>query len=598
MDRLQDGVDGAGKNNAAHVKSTWPRSCAAALLTATLLLLLDIVDGRFYYRDIDDILRGIQIRQLLDHGGWFDLTIRGIDMPGAYFSPWSRLIDLPYVVIASLLSLFLPQGSALEWAFLLWQPALLVAFCLLWVCTAANLSSPDVLVEPLHIIAAFALMPLTLWEFMPGRIDHHNVQLVMLMVAIYGVSCWSFSGGFVAGIGLVSSLLIGLELAPVLAVLLLGICFAFVFGVKGGRRMLAGLGASLTASTLVGGLLFLGPQRMMDTECDTFSAPYVTALLGFSAVILPAALFLRSAGRWTRLIMLGFGACLLVGGLAAAFPACLGGPYGFVDPVVRSLWLERVQQEMSFLDFYRTGETIKILLLSLLALVLVGVIPFAIGRLRRLDAAFCIILAVAAITFLLTLLQTRFIRFPAALILLFVPIVWVQVRERVKTTVHLSIVAVVLVATVTTLLWFVVPQNPQRLTLLDYMTVDLCTDVDAAPLRGLPPGRIVAPSSLGLFLLDRLPPGMTINSISFHRAAPGMRAMFDVFLSMDSETRKRAAAPFDYLAVCRYDVAPYIENDTLFARLMRGGEWPGLTLIHDGPPGSPRFFRIDHARFE
>ncbi len=55
------------------------------------------------------------------------------------------------------------------------------------------------------------------------------------------------------------------------------------------------------------------------------------------------------------------------------------------------------------------------------------------------------------------------------------------------------------------------------------------------------------PSSLGLFLLDRLPAGMTINSIPFHRAATGMRKMFDVFVSTDKAARKAAAEPFDYL---------------------------------------------------
>ncbi|MCY1669262.1 hypothetical protein [Rhizobium sp. SL86] len=580
------------------VQPTLARLLAAALAISVFLVGFDIIYGRFFYRDIDDILRGIQIRQFLDYGGWYDLTIRGIDMPGPYVSPWSRLIDLPYVAIARVLQLALAPEDAIAWAFRLWQPVLLLAFCLLWIGSVLNLSRPRVEIEPLHIVAAFALMPLTLWEFTPGRIDHHNVQIVMLMVAVYGISCWSYSGGLIAGLGVVLSFLVGLELAPVLAVLLLGPCLAFVFGVKGGRRLLAGLATSAIVVSLLAGLIFLGPHRMMATECDAFSAPYISALLGFSVVILPAALFLGRAGRWARLIYLAVAAMLLIGALALVFPSCLAGPYAFIEPMVRSLWLDRVQQERSVLDFYREGEFIKVACIAGLAVVALAVLPSMRRQMRAAHAPFVIVFATGVALLLLTLIQTRFMRFPAALVLLVLPTVWSGVKERWPgaRTALVASAGGCLVCVVS--LWLAVPQRKPVLELLDYMTVDLCTNIDPSPLRGLPPGRIVAPSSLGLFLLDRLPPGMTINSISFHRAAPGMRAMFDVFLSMDSETRKRAAAPFDYLAVCRYDVAPYIENDTLFARLMRGGEWPGLTLIHDGPPGSPRFFRIDHARFE
>ncbi|MGE6740708.1 hypothetical protein ACQKGC_10570 [Allorhizobium pseudoryzae] len=579
------------------VRSAWPQLLAAALATAVLLVGFDILYDRFFYRDIDDILRGIQIRQFLEHGGWYDLTIRGIDMPGAYVSPWSRLIDLPYIVMARILQFFLPSETAIEWAFRLWQPVLLLAFCLLWLGTARKLSG-KLSIEPVHVVAAFALMPLTLWEFTPGRIDHHNVQIVVLMLVLYGVSCWSFSGGLIAGLGVVLSFLVGLELAPVLVVLLMGISVAFVFGVKGGRRVLTGLATSMMVTTFLGGLLFLGPQRMMATECDAFSAPYITALFGFSLVILPAALFLRSAGRGMRFSLLAVGALLLAGVLGLAFPSCLAGPYAFIDPMVRALWLDRVQQERSILDFYREGELIKVACIACVAIVAFAALPMVRRQIAAANASFLIVFATGVVLLLLTLLQTRFMRFPAAVVLLFLPIVWTAVKERWPGARPAFFTSVTVCLAAVVALGAVVPKRKLVLELLDYMTVDLCTKIDPGPLRGLAPGRIIAPSSLGLFLLDRLPPGLTINSISFHRASPGMRAMFDVFLSPDSTARKAAIAPFDYLAVCRYDVAPYIPNDTLFAKLMRGGEWPGLTLVHDGPPGTPRVFRIDHARFE
>ncbi|MDI6835187.1 MAG: hypothetical protein QMD99_05675, partial [Rhizobiaceae bacterium] len=70
--------------------------------------------------------------------------------------------------------------------------------------------------------------------------------------------------------------------------------------------------------------------------------------------------------------------------------------------------------------------------------------------------------------------------------------------------------------------------------------------------------------------------------------------MFDLFVSTESAVRRQAAAPFDYVAVCRYPVVEYIPNDTVYATLARGGEWPGLVRIIDSPKDGFQLFRIDH----
>lgn len=58
-----------------------------------LLIGLGLWDRPPFNLDTDDILRAIQVRQLLEGKSWFDRTIAGIAMPEAYQSPWSQLID-------------------------------------------------------------------------------------------------------------------------------------------------------------------------------------------------------------------------------------------------------------------------------------------------------------------------------------------------------------------------------------------------------------------------------------------------------------------------------------------------------------------------
>jgi hypothetical protein len=569
-----------------------------AFATAVAVLAFDLLDARHYYRDVDDVLRAVQIRQLLAHGSWFDLTISGIDMPGPYLSPWSRLVDLPYVLLTLVLRTVTSEANAIWWAFRIWQPLLLLMFCVLWVSTAARLSGSDRVVEPLHVVAAFSMMPLTLWEFSPGRIDHHNVQIVVLMLALFGISRWSAIGGFLAGVACGLSFVIGLELAPVLLILLVGPGLAWIGGVAGSQRVQIFVSVGLAVTTLLAGFFLLGPTRLFATECDAFSAPFVTAFLGYALITVVVVATIRSPNAYLRFTALALPAVGLVVALAVFYPDCLRGPYHGIDPLVRSLWLERVQQEKSFLDFYRVGELIKIVCLGLPVVVAIGALPRLLQRWRQGDAAFVIVFAVAVLLVILTFLQTRFIRFPAAFVMLFLPLVWGEVKLGLRTTriMVLSGAAVTLLGGA--ILTKVQPFEPFRPNLLDYLALDLCTDIDASPFASNSPGRIVAPSSLGLFLLDRLPPGMTVNSIPFHRAAPGMRRMYDVFTSTESETRRAAAEPFDYLAVCRYPMVAEIPNDTMFAVLTRGGDWPGLIPIFDSASSALRLFKIDHARLQ
>ncbi len=565
-----------------------------AFAVAVLLTAFDIVDGRFYYRDIDDLLRSLQIRTLLDRGGWYDLTIPAIRMPEVYLSPWSRLVDLPYVVLTLLTQPFLGRERALTFAFHAWQPVMLAGFCWLTVATMRRIAAEPGLVRPMHVIAAFALMPLSLWEFSPGRIDHHNVQLLLLMLALYGVSLWSAAGGVLAGLAGVLSVAVGLELAPVVLIVMLGVGTAWVFGLAGSGPVQRALSASVAVLTPVAALLLIGPDEMLVTRCDAFSAPYLAALTGYGAISFAAAHFVRDTRPVIRLSAVVVPGGLLALLLAFGFPNCLHGPYQMIDAQLHALWLDRVQQEKTFLDFYMAGETIKVVCLGLMAIVAAAALPFVWRRFRQGEAAVAIVYAVAVALFLFTLLQTRFIRFPGACVMLFLPVVWAKIARRNITVARMAVTAMLVVLVGGYGLYRLVPAEPFTPDIVDYLTFDTCTGVDVSALAGLPPGRIMAPSSLGLDIAGRLPEDMSVGAISFHRAAPGLKRMFDLFVSTESAVRRKAAEPFDYVAVCRYPIVGYIPKDTLYATLARGGEWPGLVRIVDSPKDGFQLFRIDH----
>jgi hypothetical protein len=336
--QLREETPGARPHSSAAAPVAYPLMLMfVAMGMASLLIGFDILADRHHYSDIDDVLRSVQIQQLLAHGRWFDLTIAGIDMPGAYLSPWSRLVDLPYVLLSWVFGTVTNETNAVWWAFRVWQPLLLVVFSFLWVLTAIRIFGRGQKVEPIPVLAAFAMMPLTLWEFTPGRIDHHNVQIVLLIAALYGLSGWSVLGGFVAGVACGLSFVVGLELAPVLLIVLVGPGLAWVAGVAGSGRIQISLSAGLALTTLLAGGLLIGPARLMQTECDAFSAPFATIFIGYSALTALSVCLVRSRRPAVRFAVLSLSAVLLAAVVPLVFPTCLQGPYQAIDPVVRPL---------------------------------------------------------------------------------------------------------------------------------------------------------------------------------------------------------------------------------------------------------------------
>ena len=82
-------------------------------LLALLVLLVSaqrIVDWRF--TDPDDILRLVQVRDLLAGQGWFDLDQHRIDPLRSVPMHWSRLVDLPLAIVIGALTPLLGQAGA------------------------------------------------------------------------------------------------------------------------------------------------------------------------------------------------------------------------------------------------------------------------------------------------------------------------------------------------------------------------------------------------------------------------------------------------------------------------------------------------------
>jgi hypothetical protein len=288
--------------------------------------------------DTDDVMRLQQIRDWLGGQRFGDLAQHRLGAAGLEMH-WSRLPDLvPGAIIALLTPVAGAQVAELV-AVILWPLLLFVAALMLIASIARALAvSPPIAV----IVAALAYPASAL--FLPGRIDHHGLQLVLLLVlvrAVIGPGGWR--SGVAAGVASVASLVVGMETAPFLALGGGAVVLRWAVAGETERPRLLGYGAALVAGLALAALVFR-TSGWNAASCDAFAAPLWRAAQ--IAGLLPLALAL--SGRWLDAPRARLVAAVAVGGLALAIAltlstACLS-PYGGVDPLLERLWLSRVAE--------------------------------------------------------------------------------------------------------------------------------------------------------------------------------------------------------------------------------------------------------------
>lgn len=286
--------------------------------------------------DPDDVLRLVQVRDLLAGQPWFDLHQYRIDAPAGVATHWSRLVDAPLALVIFLLKPLVGQASA-ELAAAVIVPLLTLLCAMLLTARIALKLFNARTAYATCLVWIMALAALT--QLQPMRIDHHGWQIVAELAAINGLlSSSAKRGGRVIGIALGLGLSISLELLP------FAVLFAAVLGLKWLRdpaqrgwlvQMLASLAlTSIAAFFLTRGLVF-------DTHCDTVTPTY---LIGFTLAALLVGLIARleKASPLAIAALLGGAAMLTGAAYLALTPTCLAGPFAALDPLVRQVWYNNV----------------------------------------------------------------------------------------------------------------------------------------------------------------------------------------------------------------------------------------------------------------
>lgn len=569
------------------VLGAWPRLLIVALgVSAVISLYLAFtVNAADHYGDTDDAMRLVMVRDLLGGQGWYDPVIMRLQPPQGLFMHWSRLLDGGLASAMAVLGVFLPTQTAEYWVRVGWPLAWIFPAVCAALVIARNLGNRSAVV----LTAVLLVSNLAIYQqFVPGRIDHHNIQIVMMLIALAGATAVSRERlcAAMAGAATALGLAIGLEALAFQAVI--GASFALRLALDRRRAATAGTyGLTLALATAAVFALQTPPWRWSLSFCDAL------ALNTFSAVIiagiglgLAAWAALRGDGALRVGVLVGAGlAAILV--YVALDPACLRGPFGHVDPLVRRLWLGRVQEVQPLWNIWSLARDGAIEASVLIAFSVVGGFYLTLKKWPKPKAELILAVVVFAVATVMATLVWRMMSYAfwVGLTLLGAALSDLAVRRPRNLLLPSVLITSLLLPAVLSVgaAAAVKRLTPRYQEDAWQKNLLMCFAPSAfRELATLPPGRVLAPPDMGPFLL--LFTRHSAVAAPYHRM---WRAMLSAHDALDGpsgpDVERVRALRARYIVDCS-GLVLMSEQGRLEARLRQGQIPPWLRRL--SPPGS------------
>lgn len=574
----------------------WPLLVAFFALVAAAYLARTLLNAGSVplFNDTDDAMRLVTVRDLLGGQPWFDNVQHRLNTPYGAELHWSRLVDLP---IAGLILLLRPMAGAGAEVLAAYVWPLLLLFVLL-VLSALLTTQLVGRRGRLAAVALPALALVTMVEFTPGRIDHHSVQILLMLGLVSSTIAALQRPGFaiLAGIISATAIAIGTESVPSVAAAIMAFGLVWVFR-PDRAAALRDFGLSFAAATLVHLVLAAPPDRWLAPACDAISIVYLAVAIAVGLAYVGLS-WLRTANSIVRVAALVAAGAVVGLGAILVFPDCLRGPYAALDPWLAANWLGRVSEAEPVWTRLAADPayTLGVLVPAVLALLVSTVRVFWGDRVGRGQwLVYALFLAVA---FVVMLVQIRAGRFASILAVPGGALAIVWLRERYLETQKLQAafalvggwlafsgfaILLVVIGLVSLLPGAPAPSGG------DTAGRAACLLPDAfADLAALPPERVMTPIDLGAHVLAFTP--HEVVAAPYHRNQQGVRDALRFF----NEPIDKARIILDIRGIGLVVTCPAMPEmldrpdapPDSFIKLYAAGRLPNWLVPHT-LPGSP-----------
>jgi len=363
----------------------WLATLGAIVKAIVDLIELYLVPPAELSFDPDSNLRLQQVRDWMAGQSWFDVRLAHFGLEGFTPMHWTRVADLGPAALIAIFTPFVGQANA-ETIAVVAFPMLLRIPLLLACIWAVQRLVPTISTKMVGLAVLIVGVHLYLLNihFRPGLIDHHNLQIIALVVFIGGaLGVRTFRSGLISAAGMVIGLVVGFDAIPHVAAAILAIGLLWLIDPQRERAFLKGLGLGTIALTTVLGPVFI-PQPWTTAWCDSWTVPIAAIMLGFGvAAILLAGPLSQLQGLWKRFIAAAFLGGGILASLLWSFPACRN-PLPLQDPLIQKYWMNSIAENANALQLMT--ETSSAVIVWLLPLVAAVYYLYAI-KLKRLDLA-------------------------------------------------------------------------------------------------------------------------------------------------------------------------------------------------------------------
>ncbi|HWE48051.1 MAG TPA: hypothetical protein VG407_18690 [Caulobacteraceae bacterium] len=302
--------------------------------------------------DTDDAMRLVLVRDLMHGRGWYDQLVTRLQPPEGVYMHWSRLVDAGIAGVTWLFRPFMSQDNAEYWMRRVW-PALWTFPAIGGALAISRRLGGSTAILVMAVIAATNVQIYE--QFHPGRIDHHNIQIVMTLIAaacamgVVDRGRWAIVAGVATGLGLA----VGIEAMPFQA--LIGASYALRAAFDPADAKTArNYGGALLLSTLFFFALETPPSRWGLSFCDALGWNLVAGVVVAGAGLAAFAQWGVRYSRTVRLVMLGVLGVVSAGVYLGLHPGCVRGPFGAVDPRVVPFWFSNIQELLSWPQLLRS----------------------------------------------------------------------------------------------------------------------------------------------------------------------------------------------------------------------------------------------------
>lgn len=565
------------------------------ILATTLTLRAFRIEGPApFFADTDDAMRIVVVQDFIRGQGWYDLVQHRLNAPFGAEVHWSRLVDLPLAGLLLALTPILGEPAALVVTGTLWPLLLVGAVLYLSARLCLELVGREAVLPALVLPV---LNPAILAEFTPGRVDHHNVVIVLTlaMLTCAVISLKRPNRAWLAGAAGATALAVAIESLPLVIAVVVAYGLAFVVD-PGHRRAMRDFGLSLGLFTALHLALARPPSRWFEAACDMLSPVFALGALAIgAALLLVSVLPLRTP--LLRLVALAIVGAVAAASVVGLYPQCLAGPYGALDPWLQTRWIAAISEakpwHRSLVDL--PPYTVAVGVPALLGMA-VGAVILVRTRLKRVD--WLVTFTVLVFSSLVMLAQVRGARlavlpaipFAASLIVsaraafLARPGFW---RGTGLIGSWLAFSGIMLALAVGVVLQLV-PADRSKTVLAARASKAPCLAPSAFPeLRSWSPARLMVPIDLGSHVLLETP--HSVVAAPYHRNEAGILDTFRFFNGALEEARAIAdARGIDYVVTC--PALPEMNGidlgveDTLLDRLASGDlpDW-----LEDVPTAGP-----------